>query len=92
MLRPRSAGSKLRESRSKNRCEQDRRNRRLAAQLAQLLLHTGEGGPGKRDRFTRIVGQPDGQTINRWIIMSDQTVEARSFCFHKVGSLHIRRP
>ena len=60
-----------RESRAKNCSKEHRSDRRFVAHLGQLRLHTEESGASEGDRFAWIVGQSNGQTINRGIIASD---------------------
>jgi hypothetical protein len=73
-----------RESRANHRGYQHRRNRGLIAQIPQSFAGEVECVTRELDRFPRIVSEPAGETINGWIITSNQCIKTSLCCFHTI--------
>src|SRR5436190_23701407 len=76
-----------RESSANDRRYQHRSNRGLIAQIPQLFAGDVECVTREDDRFARIASEPAGETVNGWIITSNQYSKISLCCFHTIHFL-----
>ena len=60
---------------------------RQFAQIPELFARDVECVTREDDSFARIVSEPAGETVNGWIITSNQYIKISLCCFHTIHLL-----